>query len=201
MTAIFTTDKKGRINVINDPSVTYTAEEFTLAYGKQAHAILFDQVQKVKSSPAAYYLPRGEMSNDQIRFPFKANKDELSKLKDAHIELHRALLLSYTMLRVQGVMPQVAYIVTFADESERNAELIDRAKRGADFINGTRFFKTEYARLVETAPAEAKYQTWIDWIDRQLKRTNKPDDLRALYESRGKLGFMIDRERAERKSD
>ncbi|MBC8640179.1 hypothetical protein IAG25_25440 [Caballeronia sp. EK] len=183
----------GLLEVI-DTAALYTAAELVMLHGKDAHALMFAQVREIKSSPQTYFLPRGEMSNADIEWPFKNDRKALEK-REKFLERHRALLTSYCVLRAEGYMPQVAYLATFAcgKDTELNAAAIDRAFAGCKFLEASKFVTAEVGRLVANPTMIAKSaREIIAWIDTQLKFTSNRADLSTLYESRGKLGFIAD---------
>ncbi|MGV7244720.1 hypothetical protein [Caballeronia sp. M23-90] len=191
---------KGEVTDVTDPDQTYTAKKWAslMEYsdGSPGYTWIFESAREVRSSPEGYYLPRGEWSNAAIRWPFakERTKAELDAKGEGYIAKHRAALSTYCRLRAQGNHPQVAYIVAFAAKSEENAELIDRAHEGANYLEARAGIQGEIRRMADALPILPVAKEMLVWIDDQLKKAHKPGDRSALWEWRGRLSSLIERE-------
>lgn len=206
MTKLFIHDEKGEATEVINFSLTYTAEEWDRACASEQgpakdHTWIFDQVNKVKSSPDSYFALRGEWSNASIKWPFDAHRTtaELNAKGSDWLLRHRAMLTSYCRLRALGHHPQVAYIVTFAAKSELNAALIDRSFHGANFLEGLEAVRGEYLNMNDAMDKTPALKKFLAEVDGFLKTAYKPEDTRPLFELRGKVSLMIDRAAAQQK--
>lgn len=191
---------KGEVTEIVDPAQTYTARGCNLiaeySDGSPGYTWLLEQAREVRSSPEGYYLPRGEWSNAAIRWPFAKGrtKAELDAKGAQYMSRHRAALSTYCRLRAQSNHPQVAYIVAFAAKSEENAELIDRAFEGANYLESLPAIQGEIRRMIDALPILPVAREVLAYIDDQLKTAREPSDRSALWEWRGRLSSLIERE-------
>lgn len=205
MTKLVLHNDKGEATEVINPDLTYTAAEWDLVCAREQgpakdHTWIFDQVNKVKSSPESYFALRGEWSNASIEWPFDTHRTtaELNAKGSDWLLRHRAMLTSYCRLRALGHHPQVAYIVTFAAKSEENAALIDRSFHGANFLEGLEAVQNECLNMNDAMNNTPAFKKFLAEVDGMLKTAHKPEDTRPLFELRGKLSLIIDRAAAKK---
>jgi hypothetical protein len=196
MSKLLIRNAKGEVTEVIESAMIRTAAEFDMLGG---HEQILDMVREVTSSTETYFLPRGYMTNASVKWVFTATSEQLKKEDVKFMQRHRMLVSSYIKLRVAGHMPQVAYIVTFCALGQPSAATIDLAADGAAFLEGLDVIKTEISRVANTIPFERSARDIIGYVDDMLAKVHRPEDVRPLFELRGKLSLMIDRAAAKQK--
>ncbi|MDR5751136.1 MULTISPECIES: hypothetical protein [unclassified Caballeronia] len=169
--------------------------------GTPGHFWIFERVREVKSAAETYFTPRGEWSNAHLKWPLnkKRTEAELRERGEEWMKEHRAALTGYCMLRAQGVHPQVAYIVTFADKSELDARLVDRSFHGANFLESLPAVRGEYKQIRQGLSILPAAKEMLVEVDRLLTVAKDPAERAALWNWRGRLTFIIDQHEAAAK--